>query len=88
MLVEDGPLAERAFAVDASVGFFVSMDAQMLGEMGLLTKSLSAFGTAVGSTVRVDSLMLQKRRLLFEIFTTCETLEKPQFTTCNVKRFK
>lgn len=68
MLVEDGTLPERTFAVYASVRLLVSMYAQMLREMGLLTKPLAAFRTPVRPAVCVDPLVLQQSRLLLKVF--------------------
>lgn len=46
--------------------------------MRLLPEPLPALWTPVWPTVRMDPLVLQQRRLLFEIFAARQTLEQTQ----------
>jgi len=76
MLVEDGTLPECTLAVYASIRLLVSMYAQMLREMGLLTEPLAALRTSVRPAVCVDPLVLQQSRFLLKIFAAGQALEQ------------
>lgn len=61
VLVEDGALPERPGAEHTGERLLVGVDAEMLRQVRLLAELLPAFGTAVGTRVRVDPLVLQER---------------------------
>lgn len=78
MLIEYRSLPETARTVGTCVGLFVSMDSQVLCQVGLLAEAFSALGAAVGSGIGVDTLMLKEGAFLLEVFAAGETLEESQ----------
>lgn len=59
MLVENSPLAEMSAAVDASVGFFVCVDSEVLGEVALLPESLTTVVARVRTGFNVYAPVLE-----------------------------
>lgn len=60
VLVQDRPLPEGPFAVDARVWFFVGVDAQVLREVRLLPEPLAALRAAVRPAVCVYPFVLEQ----------------------------
>lgn len=75
---QNSTLSEAPWAKCTSEGFLIGVNAQMLGQMTLLSKSFSAFGTSIRPTICMYPIVLQQRTFLLEILPARHTLEQSQ----------